>query len=190
MPPDLATAVLVAAWSSLRYGEEFALARRHVDLEAGTVRVERALVCVPGQPIAFGPPKTSKSSRRVHLPRFVIERLAAHMETYTAPDPDALVFSMNGKPVTNLRLSFAFRHARQQIDRDDLTWHDLRHTGATLAYRAGASVPEVQARLGHTTMRAASIYAHMTDDSDQVLAERLNAMFDTDQPTSRHLRAL
>jgi integrase len=71
-----------------------------------------------------------------------------------------------------------------------LTWHDPRHTGATLAYRAGASVPEVQARLGHTAMRAAGIDAHMVDDSDQVLAVRLNAMFDTDRTSSRHLRAV
>jgi integrase len=63
------------------------------------------------------------------------------------------------------------------IGRDDLHWHDLRHTGATLAYRAGASVPEVQARLGHTTMRAAQIYAHAADDSDRVLADRLDAMY-------------
>jgi integrase len=41
------------------------------------------------------------------------------------------------------------------------------------AYRAGASVPAVQARLGHTTMRAAQIYAHAADDSDSVLADAL-----------------
>lgn len=178
MPPDLAAAVVLAAWSGLRYGELFALARRHVNIDRSTLRVERALICVPGQPITFGRPKTVKSERTVHLPAFVAECLDAHMETHTPKHPDALVFSMNGGgAVTNLRLSYVFRRVRTAIGRDDLTWHDLRHTGATLAYRAGASVPDVQARLGHTTMRAASIYAHRTDESDRVLAERLDELF-------------
>lgn len=178
MPPDLAAAVLLAAWSGLRYGELFALARRHVDLEAGTLRVERALLCVPGHPIEFGPTKTAKSRRVVHLPTFVLDTLAAHLEEHTDPAPDALVFTMrDGEPVSNVRLSFAFRRARAVVGREELTWHDLRHTGATLAYKAGASLPEVQARLGHTTMRAASIYAHAADDSDRVLAARLDSIY-------------
>ena len=87
--------------------------------------------------------------------------------------------------MTNLRLSHVFRRARRAIGRDDLTWHDLRHTGATLAYRAGASVPEVQARLGHTTMRAAAIYAHRTDESDRVVAHRLDELFRTESTLPR-----
>jgi integrase len=42
MPERYAAAVHVAAWSGLRAGELFGLARRHVDLDAGTVRVEAA----------------------------------------------------------------------------------------------------------------------------------------------------
>jgi integrase len=191
MPTELAAAVTLAAWSGLRYGELFALARKHVDLDAGTVRVERALVCLSGRPITFGRTKTTKSNRTVHLPRFVLDALTAHLALHTAAKADALVFSMpNGSPVTNLRLSFLFRRARSVIGRDELTWHDLRHTGATLAYRAGASVPEVQARLGHSTMRAAMIYAHTVDDSDRVIAERLDAMFSGDSAGQPRLRAV
>lgn len=190
MPRNLAAAVTLAAWSGLRYGELFALAVRHVNLEAGTVRVERALVTLPGQPVTYGKPKTTKSVRTVHLPGFVVDELRAHLAEHTDGAADSLVFAMpDGSPVTNLRLSFLFRRARATIGRDDLTWHDLRHTGAMLAYRAGASVPEVQARLGHSTMRAASIYAHASDDSDRVLADRLDALF-APAPLERPLRAV
>jgi integrase len=191
MPAQYAAAVTLAAWSSLRYGELFALARRHVDLDAGTLHVERALVCVPGQPVVFGKTKTTKSNRTVYLPEFVAGALRAHLAEHVPASPDALVFSMDaGAPVTSLRLSFLFRRARKAICRDDLTWHDLRHTGATLAYRAGASVPEVQARLGHTTMRAAMIYAHTADDSDRVLADRLNDMYADAATGAPRLRAV
>ncbi len=191
MPRNLAAAVTLAAWSGLRYGELFALSRRHVDLEAGTLRVDRALQCVPGQPIVFGKPKTTKSNRVVHLPAFAMAALADHLEAHVPEDREALLFTLpDGNPVTSTYLSRHFRQARAVIDRDDLTWHDLRHTGATLAYRAGASLPEVQARLGHTTMRAAAIYAHAADDSDRVLAERLDAMFSTASTGAPKLRAV
>ncbi|MGV9193178.1 tyrosine-type recombinase/integrase [Microbacterium sp. MC2] len=190
MPRRLAAAVTLAAWSGLRYGELFALARRHVDLDAGAVRVERALIQVSGQPITFGPTKTAKSRRTVHLPRGVITTLEQHMAEFVDDSPDALLFTLDsGAPVSTPRLSKLFGHARRVIDREDLTWHDLRHTGATLAYRIGASVPDVQKRLGHTTMRAAQIYAHAADDSDQLLAERLDALLSAPagRPTLRAL---
>lgn len=178
MPEPLRAAVTLAAWSSLRYGELFALARRHVDVSTGTIRVERALEVLPGARITFGRTKTHSSNRTVHLPEFVSVRLRHHLAEHVPDDPDALVFSLsNGQPVSNARLSVLFRRARSSIGREDLTWHDLRHTGAALAYRAGASLPEVQARLGHTTMRAAQIYAHAADDSDLALAGRLDALF-------------
>ena len=177
MPRRLSAAVTVAAWSGLRYGELFALSRKHVDLESGTVRVERALIQISGQPLSFGPTKTARSRRTVHLPRRVVDTLSAHLGEFVDNSPDALLFTLeSGAPVTTPRLSQFFSKARAVVDREDLTWHDLRHTGAMLAYRIGASVPDVQKRLGHTTMRAAQIYAHAADDSDRLLAERLDAL--------------
>lgn len=189
MPARFAMAVRLAAWSGLRFGELFALARRHVDADAGTLRVERALEQVPGQPVSFGKPKTDKSRRTVALPAFLLPGLREHLDEWVAPGADALLFTMpGGGLVTTARLSLSYRRARTVIGREDLRWHDLRHTGATLAYRAGASMPEVMRRLGHTTPRAAAIYAHAVDDSDRVLAERLNAMFAPHDP--RTLRAV
>jgi integrase len=190
MPPRLAVAVTVAAWSGLRRGELFALARRHIDLTTGNITVERALLDLPGQPLGFTTPKTAKSARTVHLPQFVLAALRAHLDQHVPDDPDALVFATaTGRPLTASNVAVPFRRARIALDRPELHWHDLRHTGATLAYQAGASVPEVQRRLGHTTMRAAQIYAHAAADSDRVLAARLDAMFAPAEPAPR-LRAI
>lgn len=179
MPAHLGAAVIVAAWSGLRFGELFALARRHVDLDAGTIRVERALSRTRNG-TTFTPTKTAGSVRTVHLPRFVVDALATHMATYTGPRADALIFTgRQGQPVHASNVTDSFRRARETIGRPELKWHSLRHTGATLAYTAGASVREVQRRLGHTTTRAAMIYAHAADGSDAIIAERLNAAFGT-----------
>ncbi len=175
MPDHVQAAVYVAAWSGLRYGELFALARRHVDLDAGTLRVERALT---SDADVHGPTKTAGSVRTVNLPGFVVEVLAEHIDRHTGRSPDALVFSSpDGNPIDSANLTRMFSRARQSIGRPELHWHDLRRTGATLAYRAGATVKDVQRRLGHSTTRAAMIYAHTADDSDRLIAERLNEAY-------------
>jgi transposase len=54
-----------------------------------------------------------------------------------------------------------------------LHFHDLRHTGNTLASTAGASTRESMTRMGHSSSRAALIYQHMTSDRDRAIADRL-----------------
>ena len=51
--------------------------------------------------------------------------------------------------------------------------HDLRHTGGTLSAATGATLKELMARLGHSSVRAAMIYQHATRDRDQAIAKAL-----------------
>ncbi len=53
-------------------------------------------------------------------------------------------------------------------------FHDLRHTGNTLAAQTGASTKELMARMGHASMRAALIYQHATPERDAALARALS----------------
>ncbi|MER6176740.1 tyrosine-type recombinase/integrase [Streptosporangium sp. NPDC001681] len=43
-------------------------------------------------------------------------------------------------------------------------FHDLQHTGNTLATSTGASLRELMDRMGHSSTRAAIIYQHATDE--------------------------
>lgn len=69
-----------------------------------------------------------------------------------------------------------FKRARKAIGRPDLRFHDLRHTGATMAAQAGATMRELMDRLGHSTPQAALIYQHAAADRQAALAARLSAM--------------
>lgn len=174
MPPRYAAAVWVAAWSGLRAGELFGLTRAHVDTDAGTVRVERALVEVAGLPLMFGLPKTTASLRTVHLPGPIADLLREHMATFTSTGPDALVFAREDRrPLSRPERTKLFRTACAAEGLHRLHWHDLRHTGATMAARAGASLRELQARLGHSTVAAAMTYQHATAERDRELADRM-----------------
>jgi integrase len=54
-----------------------------------------------------------------------------------------------------------------------LHFHDLRHTGNTLAASTGASLRDLMDRMGHDSMRAALIYQHATKDADRRIADAL-----------------
>ena len=60
--------------------------------------------------------------------------------------------------------------------RQGLRFHDLRHTGNTLAAATGASTKELMSRMGHSSSRAALIYQHATQDRDKVIADSLSSM--------------
>ncbi|RKT79209.1 site-specific recombinase XerD [Terracoccus luteus] len=175
-PPRYQAAVLIAAWGGLRAGEVFALDRRAVDVEAGFVVVERTLLSVQGK-LSFGPPKSDAGYRKVYLPAHVCEAVQRHMNEFTAPGPDALLFTTStGGPLASSGRTVWFRRAAASAGRDDLRFHDLRHTGATLAAQTGATLADLQRRFGHTTVAAAMRYQHSSEAADREIAKRLGPM--------------
>ena len=69
-----------------------------------------------------------------------------------------------------------FAKAREAAGRPDLRFHDLRHTGAVLAAATGATLAELMARLGHSTVGAAMRYQHVAEDGDQRIAAALSKL--------------
>ena len=95
----------------------------------------------------------------------------------TAAGPDALIFTTEtGQPLTRTRRTRVLRDAPESIRRPDVSWHHLRHTGATLAAISGATLAELQRRIRHSTARAAMRYQHVTASRDHDLADRLDAL--------------
>jgi integrase len=100
------------------------------------------------------------------LPRPVIELLQAHLDAYVGDEPDAFVFTgAAGRPLrrSNFNKAVDWREACAAIGLPNLHFHDLRHTGNTLAAATpGTSTRDLMDRMGHDSMRAALIYQHAT----------------------------
>ena len=69
-----------------------------------------------------------------------------------------------------------FYPARSAAGRPGLRFHDLRHTGAVLAAATGATLAELMARLGHSTVSAAMRYQHAAEDRDKAIAAALSEL--------------
>lgn len=63
-----------------------------------------------------------------------------------------------------------------------LHFHDLRHTGNTLAAQSGASLADLKARMGQDSDRAALIYQHATRGADRKIADALDARIKAERP--------
>jgi integrase len=170
--------VLLAATGGLRLGELLGLRRSHVDLRAGTVRVEEQATQMMSGARLIGPPKSAAGKRTVALPVLAVEALTRHVEAFVGTDDEAYVFNTPaGAPLDKATLYRSWRAARTEVGLDHVTLHDLRHAGATLAAWTGASTKELMARLGHSSARAALRYQHAASSRDQEIARRLDAVF-------------
>lgn len=176
MPERLQAMVLLGSWTALRFGELVELRRKDIDLDNGVVMVRRAAVRVDGG-WTIGQPKSDAGARDVAIPPNIIPALKDHLKRHTDSGKDALLFpAVNGGHLQPSTLYRHFYKARTAAKREDLRWHDLRHSGAVLAAQSGATLAELMARLGHSTPQAAMRYQHAAQGRDQQIAHRMAAI--------------
>jgi integrase len=174
MPEHLRLIVILATWCQLRRAELLGLRRRDVDLPHATIHIEQSrTVTMHGKSLVKAP-KTQAGRRTIAVPEALIEKISGHLDGFTGPGPDDLIFvGITGVPLTANVLQVAWQRARASVGRDDLRLHDLRHTGLTLAAATGATTVELMHRAGHSSSVAAMRYQHATKDRDRIIADAL-----------------
>lgn len=186
MPERYRAAVLLAAWCALRFGELTELRRSDIDTRRGVIHVRRGVVLVDGE-FVVRDPKSDAGKRDVTIPPHLLPMVREHLLKHAAPGRDGLLFpakdgghlatsSLYGRKPTKRSPGWGFYRARHVAGRDDLRWHDLRHTGAVLAAQTGATLAELMGRLGHSTPGAALRYQHAAEGRDAEIARKLSEM--------------
>ena len=175
VPERYSLAVIMAAMTSLRSSELFGLQRKHINPLQKTITIEHQLTNYATDPEMFVDPKTDSSARTIFVPSELMSLIADHLDRFVIdPSPEALIFTTsNGLPIFRGRKSW-FITARRRLDLDHLRFHDLRHTGQTLAHEQGANIKDLQRRAGQSTTAAAQIYLHGNKKRDQSVAESLS----------------
>jgi integrase len=180
--------VLLAVFGSLRWGELAALRRRDIDLATRTIHVVRQLTELHTGELLFGPPKSDAGKRAVAIPDVIVPAVRHHLNGLAA-NTEALVFpSPEGKPLRhgNFRRRVWYP-ALRRAGLPMIHFHDLRHTGNTLAANAGAGLRELMDRMGHSTTRAALVYLHGSDERQHEIADALSKLAEhaLNRPSSR-----
>ena len=176
LPERYRLMALMAAWCALRFGELAELRRADIDVKNGVVRIRRAVARTDDGPVVKGP-KSEAGKRDVNIPPHLMPAVRDHLASHAKPGQDALLFpAVHGGHMNPASLRRAYHPAREAAGRPDLRFHDLRHTGAVLAAATGATLAELMARLGHSTVSAAMRYQHAAADRDKVIAAALSEL--------------
>ena len=83
----------------------------------------------------------------------------------------------DGQPLHPQTLANEYRRLVRQAGVPPIRFHDLRHTGATLALANGVPVKVVSERLGHTDIKLTfNVYAHVLPGMQEAAAARIGGL--------------
>ena len=179
----LSMAFRLLATTGMRRGEMLGLRWGDVDWNRGALSVVRSLGLVDGV-LVMSPGKTTASRRSVFLDAVTLDDLRAHcqraIDTRAGGDGDPVFAARRGGPTHPDSFSNTFDRLVATADVPRVRLHDLRHTYATLALRAGMHPVVLAERLGHSSVATTmDLYAHVTPaisrDGADIVANTLRA---------------
>ena len=180
---------LYAMWvlfltTGVRRGELAGLRWDDVDLDRATMAIVRNRVSAGrGKAVSTHQPKTRRGRRNVALDVTSVEVLRAHrtaqlqerMRLGPAWVDSGYVFcGVGGAALHPDTITATFKSIIRDLDVPQIRLHDLRHTSATLALKAGVHPKVVSERLGHAAVSITlDLYSHVLDSMQAEAAEQI-----------------
>jgi integrase len=178
----------LALATGLRRNELLGLQWSDVNLDAGRLRVERALEETRAYGIRIKGPKTKHGRRTVALPAHIVTELRQHWREQQerrlavgmgkAPADSPVLADFEGRLQSPNSITKAWPRAMAAIGMPEITLHSLRHTHASMLIASGMDVLTISRRLGHgsptITLR---VYGHLIHGTDDRAAQIMDAAF-------------
>lgn len=178
----------VALNTGMRLSELLGLRWSRVDFKKGTIKVDAQLLVKRGDlsPRGLGLPKNSRPRTFTAAP-VIMERLKAiqlrqrEQKLKAGPvwknDLNLVFTNEAGELIPHNTIENRFRKAMQAAGLTSHRFHDLRHTFATEALRAGVDAKSISETLGHSSVAfTLDVYAGFTTDMQAEAARRLQSL--------------
>lgn len=137
----------------IRIGEICALQGKDIDLKNRLIKIHRTMQRIKVEDnqqktsIIISSPKTKTSKRIIPLPQFMyelIQNIKYKEEDY--------ILSANHNYIEPRRLSRHFKKVLKTLEIDDINYHSLRHTFASLCIESGMDDRTLSEILGHSSV--------------------------------------
>jgi integrase len=182
--------VVMLAGTGMRWGEMAALTIGDIDTSQMVVRITKAERQDPDKPSAtiVGPPKSRKARRTVTLPLEVVNATLPLMEGRKRGE--RVFLPPKGGPLRH-RTFYRDIWLRKSVQLSGINeppprLHDIRHSHVAWLIAAGASLPVIQARLGHEKITTTiDTYGHLMPDIQRAAADAAGLVFSR-APLSLH----
>ncbi|MGH3048839.1 MAG: tyrosine-type recombinase/integrase [Gaiellaceae bacterium] len=145
MPEHVSRILPIGILTMLRRGELLGLRDSDIDFEHGAITVVSQ-----AQAGRRARTKTSASRRSVDLGPATL-KLLREQQLARAPNRDGVLFTTRTGAACDAHnfMNRVFKPAARAAGIPELTFHDLRHTGASLMIAAGCNVKVIAERMGH-----------------------------------------
>lgn len=175
----------LAAMTGMRRGEVLGLRWSDADLDNSRVAVRNAIVSVAYELLESSP--KNHQARVIDIDPETTALLLRHRARQLREqeglrgdyeDRNLVVCAEDGRPVHPQSFSQAFARAVEQAGLRKIRLHDLRHTHATIAVKAGVPVKVISERLGHespafTLKQYAHVMPGMQAEAAKMIAEAI-----------------
>lgn len=178
------TIYLTMLFTGMRRGEICGLTWDCVDLERGTILINKQLQNIPGQPGEYHLVSTKNSKGRTITAAASVVQLLRKHRTQQIQDrliagplweDNGFVFCNElGGHLSPNTIYHNYKRIVASIGIPDARLHDLRHSYAVAALRAGDDIKTVQGNLGHHAAAfTLDVYGHVTEEMKQASADRM-----------------
>jgi integrase len=165
-------------YTGMRKGELLALEWKDVDLKQRRIRIHQTLFFKDGKEI-FQKVKTYQErtisideQTAKMLRKWRIQQRELLLKAGQSKQPSYVLTRPDLRPLRHAYPNETLESFIQRHNLYPITVHGLRHTHASLLFEAGASIKEVQDRLGHRDIQTTmDIYTHVTENVKERTAE-------------------
>ena len=177
------------SYSGMRMGEALALTWEDIQFKDSEIRISKSVARGIKSKQYIKPPKNGKA-RSVKMDANTLSILKEWKKLqqidylklgYNTLQPKQLVFS--NKKNTYLQPSTVrvwIVRVQDKYNLNEITTHGLRHTHCSLLFEAGASIKEVQDRLGHADAKITmNIYAHVTKTAQEAAIQKFEQFMES-----------
>ncbi len=160
--------------TGLRRGELLGLKWEDLDLEQGTLRVQRQVSRINGK-VMEAPLKTKNSYRTISLGADAVEILKEQRKK--CGNGDYVFPSPTGGPISPDSVIQMLHRVLKRAGLPKVRFHDLRHTFATVALQNGVDIKTVSGMLGHYSAGfTLDTYAHVTTQAQREAAKTMGSV--------------
>jgi integrase len=170
----------LAISTGARQGELLGLGWEHIDLDAGTISIQRTLDQAAAG-FRLKKPKSERGRRILDVPRFAVQALAEHRKRMLAEgNLSAPVIFCTRAGHFMSKSSFIRQVYVPLLKRAEVTYrkfHTFRHTHVSELLARGESVVDVARRIGDRPDVVLKTYAHFIPGAGKRIATRLEEMY-------------
>jgi len=178
-----------ALHTGMRRNELLGLRWKDINLEEAVLHLSRSIYRAKGGVTEHQTTKTKSGNRPIDLTpssaivlrkQWELQKGEAILHGYKMTGNSPVFIRTTGEPLLPYAVTHGFKQIVRKLGLDDVRFHDLRHTHATIMLLQGVHPKVVQERLGHSKMSTTmDLYSHVMPSMQKDAVQRFDMALET-----------